>query len=30
MAWEDRTFYNDRLESCLDEIMDYLWERLMP
>lgn len=26
----DRTFYNDRLESCLNEIMDYLWERLMP
>ena len=24
----DRTFYNDRLESCLDEILDYLRERL--
>ena len=26
----DRTFYNDQLESCLNEIMDYLQERLMP
>lgn len=24
----DRTFYNDQLESCLSEIMDYLRERL--
>ena len=24
----DRTFYNDRLESCLNEITDYLRERL--